>query len=87
MSRYYGTIESIRAAATKLNLSLQFISLKQMKVPSTEDDDETTSWYCDGMFLAVIAANINAIVPILTALELHIDDNVTDDFEEEGSDY
>ena len=87
MSRYYGTIESIRTAATKLDLSLQFISLKQMKVLSTEDDDETTSWYCDGMFLAVIAANINAIVPILTALELHIDDNVTDDFEEEGSDY
>ena len=80
MSRFYGTIESIRTAATNLGLSLHFISLRKMMIPEREDID-TSCWYCDGMFLCVIAHNEQCVAPVLKALELHIDDSVTDDFE------
>lgn len=80
MSRFYGTIESIRTAATNLGLSLHFISLQKMRIPEREDID-TSCWYCDGMFLCVIAHNEQCVAPVLKALELHIDDSVNDDFE------
>ena len=82
MSRFYGTIESIRTAATNLGLSLHFISLQKMTIPEREDDD-TSCWYCDGMFLCVIAHNEQCFAPVLKALDLHIDDSVNDDFEED----
>jgi predicted nicotinamide N-methyase len=76
MSRYYGTIASMRETAGKLNLILRYVSLRQMHIP-----------YCDGMFLAIIAQDESFIAPVIQALDLHIDATVSDDFEEKGSDY
>ena len=35
------------------------------------------------MFLCVIAHNEQCVAPVLKALDLHIDDSVNDDFEED----
>lgn len=76
MSRYYGTIASIRTSCEELHLAITFVSLKKMEIQ-----------YCDGMFLAIIARDERSFVPVLEGLNLEMDDSVNDDFEEENDDY
>jgi len=76
MSRYYGTIASIRTSCEELHLAITFVSLKKMEIQ-----------YCDGMFLAIIARDESSFVPVLEGLNLEMDDSVNDDFEEENDDY
>jgi predicted nicotinamide N-methyase len=76
MSRYYGTIESIRNTASSLQLACHFVSLKEMNIH-----------YCDGMFLAIISTNESNIEKVIQELELTIDAGVNDDHEEDNDDY
>jgi len=76
MSRYYGTIESIRNTASLLQLACHFVSLKEMNIH-----------YCDGMFLAIISTNESNIEKVIQELELTIDAGVNDDHEEDNDDY